>query len=231
MQRTQLPRNLRMLYPHSYQSYVWNCMASERVRKYGADKPVVGDLVLLDTKGAPHTTRTTRTHDTQHTHTHTRDIDTRECTGRDIGEPVDEVDDKMGEEGEEEEELDNAEDANAPKYSVKVLTEEDLPNYTIYDVVLPLPGKHLRTRPRAHAPTHTHSRTRTRTRSAHTCTPVGCQIRFPENEIGAAYQRTLAEQGLSVSTFNHKVPMGFYSFYYNYFVNHLFFIYLFYLTF
>lgn len=56
---------------------------------------------------------------------------------------MDEVDDKMGEEGEEEEELDNAEDANAPKYSVKVLTEEDLPNYTIYDVVLPLPGKHL----------------------------------------------------------------------------------------
>ncbi len=37
------------------------------------------------------------------------------------------------------------------------------------------------------------------------CTPTGWQIRFPENEIGAAYQRTLAEQGLSVSTFNHKV--------------------------
>jgi tRNA pseudouridine13 synthase len=111
----QLPRNLRTLYPHSYQSYVWNCMASERVRKYGADKPVVGDLVLLDTKG------------------------------RDIGEPVDEV--AADDEGEEDEDVDAAVEetsaANAPKFNVKVLTEEDLPNYTIDDVVLPLPGTPL----------------------------------------------------------------------------------------
>jgi tRNA pseudouridine13 synthase len=87
-------------------------MASERVRKYGADKPVVGDLVLLDTKG------------------------------RDIGEPVDEV--AADDEGEEDEDVDAAVEetsaANAPKFNVKVLTEEDLPNYTIDDVVLPLPG-------------------------------------------------------------------------------------------
>ena len=33
------------MYVHAYQSYVWNVMVSERVREFGADAPVVGDLV------------------------------------------------------------------------------------------------------------------------------------------------------------------------------------------
>lgn len=36
------------LYSHAYQSYIWNRVISERARLFGNDKPLVGDIVLVE---------------------------------------------------------------------------------------------------------------------------------------------------------------------------------------
>ncbi|GME28627.1 Pseudouridine synthase pus7 [Neofusicoccum parvum] len=41
-----LPKNLRGMYAHAYQSFVWNAVASERLKRHGA-KVIPGDLVLV----------------------------------------------------------------------------------------------------------------------------------------------------------------------------------------
>nr|CAD1828049.1 unnamed protein product [Ananas comosus var. bracteatus] len=40
-----IPRTLRMMYVHSYQSYLWNHAVSMRVQKYGVSQVALGDLV------------------------------------------------------------------------------------------------------------------------------------------------------------------------------------------
>lgn len=41
----KIPRNLRTMYVHAYQSYVWNTVASKRIELFGLT-PIVGDLVI-----------------------------------------------------------------------------------------------------------------------------------------------------------------------------------------
>ncbi|WVO13555.1 hypothetical protein L204_101176 [Cryptococcus depauperatus] len=45
-----IPRNLRTMYVHAYQSYVWNLVVSERI-KFSATEPLIGDLVFEKTEG------------------------------------------------------------------------------------------------------------------------------------------------------------------------------------
>ncbi|KAI9887088.1 MAG: hypothetical protein M1823_001078 [Watsoniomyces obsoletus] len=46
-----IPRNLRLMYIHAYQSLIWNIVAGERWKRFG-DAVIEGDLVLIDRKSA-----------------------------------------------------------------------------------------------------------------------------------------------------------------------------------
>lgn len=47
----QIPRNLRLIYVHAYQSYVWNLVASKRIELFGLEVQE-GDLVMLEEKSS-----------------------------------------------------------------------------------------------------------------------------------------------------------------------------------
>ncbi|KAF8948575.1 multisubstrate pseudouridine synthase 7 [Haplosporangium gracile] len=99
-----IPRNLRLMYVHAYQSYIWNHMVTERIALYGVDKPVVGDLVAINKNAL-------ETEDENMDDNNDNNDNNRRSSSKD--------------------------DSHV---RAKVLTEEDVDQYTIYDVILPLPG-------------------------------------------------------------------------------------------
>jgi tRNA pseudouridine13 synthase len=141
-----LPRNLRTLYLHSYQSYMWNQLATFRIKEYGPN-PIVGDLVYLNPEVADDTVELMETDD------NSNDDDGKDKlrTALDLLSLIFNCNsfpnklnylyflnlaDKSRDKTEEVEASDKPE--------VKVLKEEDLPNYTIYDVLLPLEGTEVK---------------------------------------------------------------------------------------
>lgn len=106
----RLPRNVRHLYIHSFQSFLWNQVATYRIQKMGA-VPVVGDLV-------------NENKDQDDFYFEEEELlSDDESNGKDqpssIQSPV----------------------SRQPK--IKSLTAEDLPNYTIFDVLIPIQGTQI----------------------------------------------------------------------------------------
>eukprot|EP00002_Diphylleia_rotans_P027763 TRINITY_DN5579_c0_g1_i1.p1 TRINITY_DN5579_c0_g1~~TRINITY_DN5579_c0_g1_i1.p1 ORF type:complete len:658 (+),score=154.66 TRINITY_DN5579_c0_g1_i1:46-2019(+) len=115
-----LPRTLRLMYVHAYQSFVWNTVVSERIKTHGYS-PIIGDLVpvgdkvLLDTEVDADLDATLSTN----------------ATGEDNG---------------DEDVQETAQTSANLEDMVRPLSESDIQEsrYSVFDVVMPLPGYQVR---------------------------------------------------------------------------------------
>lgn len=115
-----ISRTLRMMYVHSYQSYLWNHAASARIQKYGVDKIVEGDLVYC--KG--------------------NEVDKQSPVEQSRNEAND------GDVGYEFDVLDEAAESDFTRESLnvaKIANADDIASgkYTVADILLPLPGSRI----------------------------------------------------------------------------------------
>ncbi|KAJ1308839.1 hypothetical protein OPQ81_004527 [Rhizoctonia solani] len=125
-----IPRNLRLMYVHAYQSYIWNAIVSERIKSFGR-VPIAGDIVYEDedTGDEPEY----RDDGTSDEALHNIDAEgegpkrngSNEAANEDASEKA------------------SKEWKNGKRISprrIKILAEEDLPRYSMFDIVMPLPG-------------------------------------------------------------------------------------------
>ncbi|XP_028166166.1 pseudouridylate synthase 7 homolog, partial [Ostrinia furnacalis] len=132
---SKLARNTRLLYLHSYQSLVWNRAVSERIQRLGL-RPAEGDLVPAGSE----------------THIVTEEMNDGEFEDEDNNENESDADTNDASEVPAENDNDSSDkrdkDKNndeKPKVPVKVLTKEEAESgqYTIFDVIMPLPGYNI----------------------------------------------------------------------------------------
>ncbi|XP_033301463.1 pseudouridylate synthase 7 homolog [Bombus bifarius] len=161
-----IPRNARLMYIHAYQSFVWNYMVSRRIKEFGRN-PIVGDLVYgknvkhndnegefvydngseLATEGNEEPIKKISRLESE------MDVDVKieksseaseelsntlveEVTG--AAECCLKIDESTQQSGTTNEKDESDDSYNLPM--VKILEEEDLSNYTLADVLMPLVG-------------------------------------------------------------------------------------------
>ena len=124
----QIPRNLRLMYVHAYQSYVWNAIVSERIRVGGCTRPIIGDLVLEDPEATPEPIVDPATSGA--VEDDPAEVTTAASGPSAAAEPTAVTPTPRR----------KAHDVWQPP-RVRMLSEDDLSAHTIFDVVYPLPGK------------------------------------------------------------------------------------------
>ncbi|XP_071518346.1 pseudouridylate synthase 7 homolog [Panulirus ornatus] len=113
----RIPRTTRTLYLHAYQSWLWNTIASRRVKKYGL-KVLPGDIVRR--KGS------------------IAEVD--EIVEESNENEADSDEGKTGDDSESKPEIETTEANGQNMSGFHFLTEEEAEVADIFDVVLPLPG-------------------------------------------------------------------------------------------
>lgn len=116
----KVQRNMRLMYVHAYQSKIWNLAVTERWRRFG-DQVMEGDLVLVNE--------------------HKDKFSTQPALAASRSDGTVETSTRTGSNGEDE--LSSQEDAEEDIYERArplTATEAASGQYTIFDIVLPLPG-------------------------------------------------------------------------------------------
>ena len=121
----RISRKVRTLYLHAYQSCVWNRVASERIRLC-PDAPIVGDLVHVTADGRP----------------------ARGAIQPDsVGAPAEAVDANDGADADAAAaaDVEGGGELRLSAVAVRALTHDDVESaaFSIFDVILPLPGTHV----------------------------------------------------------------------------------------
>ncbi|GAA5980746.1 hypothetical protein JCM10908_001762 [Rhodotorula pacifica] len=121
-----IPKNLRLMYVHAWQSYIWNRLVSERIKLFGPSTPVEGDLVYAEQVADEETVATGEDGD------HPAAVN-EEAPNVDAATPADAAAANL-------QLAHYLATSSVPK--VHALTAEDIQSgkYTINDVVLPMPG-------------------------------------------------------------------------------------------
>jgi len=122
-----IARNMRMMYAHAYQSYVWNHMASERLKL--SLTAVAGDLVLVP----PAAASTLGKRKAEAEPDAAEVAEAAEGSGREAGT---ETGANEGEGGSSA----DTDGGGVGMKEVEVLTAEEAARTSLFDVVMPLPG-------------------------------------------------------------------------------------------
>ncbi len=171
----QLPRNLRMMYAHSYQSYVWNHAVTARLSLLSSTKPVIGDLVLVSAADAEKADAASSAGDGEPDADQLVDEDAPATTATDDSTSADSKDDSSAGSGGSSGSGSgsgfgtdpSAQKSFMPRVKV-LLSEADVAAHTLADVVLPLPG---------------HS------------------VVFPRHAVTDRYKQLMESDGMSLDTF------------------------------
>lgn len=118
-----LPKQLQVLYPHAYQSYIWNTAVSERIKKFKT-QILIGDIVKKNTGT-----------------TILEDNEIADDVGEDLANVIEE------DENIEENEIQSQVEIDSDKIfyeGFEYITQENINKYSINDVVIPLVGSKVK---------------------------------------------------------------------------------------